>query len=110
VLLTPLYTYPGVVGVDGLATKEGVDPKTLSRGVGVAPDVQDGALLEAVHVPSLHFQGTLFTAPFLDVSNLTPPCICSRNQCFYNARSYIIIISISFYLSLISRGQIKKSG
>jgi hypothetical protein len=72
VLFTPLHTYPGVVGVDGLATKEGVDPKMLSRGVGVAPDVQDGALLEVVHVPSLHFQGTLFTAPFFDVSNLTP--------------------------------------
>jgi hypothetical protein len=76
-----LSPYPGVIGVDGLATEDGVDPKTtLSRGVGVAPDVEHGALLEIVHVTSLHFQGTLFVAPFFYVNNLTPPCMFHKSM------------------------------
>jgi hypothetical protein len=49
-------TYRGIIGADGVATEDGVDPKALSGGVWVAVDVQDAALLEVVHVSSLHFQ------------------------------------------------------
>jgi hypothetical protein len=49
-------TYRGIIGADGVATEDGIDPKALSGGVWVAVDVQDAALLEVVHVSSLHFQ------------------------------------------------------
>jgi hypothetical protein len=49
-------TYRGVIGADGVASENGVDPKALSGGVGVVLDVQDAALLEVVHVSSLHLQ------------------------------------------------------
>jgi hypothetical protein len=67
--------YRGIIGVDAFAGEDGIDPKTLCAGVGVALDVQDAALLKVVDVSSLHLQGTLFTALFFYESHLTPTCL-----------------------------------
>ena len=70
--------YRGIIGVDAFAGEDGIDPKTLSPGVGVALDVQDAPLLKVVNDSSLHLKGTLFAALFFYESHLTPTCLTNQ--------------------------------